>query len=132
MCLDPDLVPTANNSQLFDSGGASQKLSALEIVQLKKVKTGKEMVELMVANSGHHTHTYTHCTHHTPHIHHTYTHTTNCQCCNQSRVTETFEGKTEFSQEKYLNRKKRKYEAKCTGQFLSPSPSFLFSAAPCL
>jgi len=75
--IDLTFVPKGNNSQLIDDG-MSQSLTFTEIEKMRKEKSGKEMVEMLVSNSS------------------------------------TFKSKTEFSQEKYLKRKKKKYDNSIT------------------
>ncbi len=61
------------NNQTIVDDNAAQTLSHEDIENLKKQKSGKELVDALVQNS------------------------------------KSFENKTQFSQQKYLNRKKKKY-----------------------
>lgn len=71
--LDPDFLPTANNSELFATGDA-QKLTHEDIVKMKKEGVrGDDLVKTLAANS------------------------------------KTFDSKTEFSQEKWIKKKKAKH-----------------------
>lgn len=77
--IDLSFVVKKNNSKLIDDG-SSQSLTYTEIEKMRKEKSGKEMIDMLVSNSS------------------------------------TFSTKTEFSQEKYLKRKKKKYDNTLTIQ----------------
>lgn len=87
---DPNFLPSANNSELFDNGTENQTITQEEITRMKQEgKSGDEIIRAVAAAS------------------------------------KTFDGKTEFSQAKWLKKKHAKYNTDVST--IRPTPSTILN-----